>query len=102
MMKIATSLIAFLLFSGFGIVNPSRADINKEALQILLKRADESHTDAIVIFKDSQLVGEWYFNQPRGKIELMSCTKSIVNIAIGRLIDQGKIKSVDQPVYEFY
>jgi Beta-lactamase class C and other penicillin binding proteins len=32
----------------------------------------------------------------------MSCTKSIVNLAIGHLVDAGKIKSVDQPVHEFY
>ncbi len=32
----------------------------------------------------------------------MSATKSIVSLAIGRLIDAGKIKSIDQPVCDFY
>jgi CubicO group peptidase (beta-lactamase class C family) len=32
----------------------------------------------------------------------MSATKSIVNLAIGRLIDMGKITSIDQPVHEIY
>jgi CubicO group peptidase (beta-lactamase class C family) len=32
----------------------------------------------------------------------MSATKSVVSLAVGRLIDMGKIKSLDQPVYDFY
>jgi CubicO group peptidase (beta-lactamase class C family) len=32
----------------------------------------------------------------------MSATKSVVSLAIGRLIDEGKVKSIDQPVCEFY
>ena len=32
----------------------------------------------------------------------MSATKSIVSLAIGRLIDSGKITSLDQPVSDFY
>ena len=39
--------------------------------------------------KDGALVGEWYFGRPRGPIEAMSATKSVVNLAIGRLIHTG-------------
>jgi CubicO group peptidase (beta-lactamase class C family) len=32
----------------------------------------------------------------------MSCTKSIVSLAVGQAIAEGKIKSIDQPVYDFF
>src|SRR5262245_18810332 len=101
MTKILVAMVAFLTLSGGEPAGQPQSSVNKQALEKLLKRAAETHSDAVMIFKDSQLVGE-YFAKERGKIELMSCTKSIVNIAIGRLIDAGKIKSLDQPVYEFY
>jgi CubicO group peptidase (beta-lactamase class C family) len=76
--------------------------INKQALDQLLDAAQKSHTDALVVFKDGKQYDEWYFGKKPGKIEAMSATKSVVNLAIGCLITQGKIKSVDQPVCEFY
>ncbi|MBK6364810.1 MAG: serine hydrolase [Saprospiraceae bacterium] len=36
------------------------------------------------------------------KIEAMSSTKSIVNLAIGKLLTDSLIKSIDQPIYDFY
>jgi CubicO group peptidase (beta-lactamase class C family) len=56
----------------------------------------------VVIVKDGKLVADWTFGKPEGPIEAMSATKSIVSLAIGSLIDQGKIKSLDQPVSDFY
>ncbi len=100
-MKKICLITVLLLCSSIATVSQPPSGIKKEALEKLLKRAAETHSDAVMIFKDSQLVGE-YFSQERGKIELMSCTKSIVSLAIGKLIDAGKIKSLDQPVYEFY
>jgi CubicO group peptidase (beta-lactamase class C family) len=76
--------------------------IDPAALEKLRKRAQEADSDAVVIIKDGRLVADWDFGQKRGPIEAMSATKSIVNLAIGRLIDTGKIKSLDQPVSDFY
>jgi CubicO group peptidase (beta-lactamase class C family) len=76
--------------------------INPTALETLRKRTEAAHSDAVVIVKDNQVIGEWYFGKPKTKIHIMSCTKSVVNLAVGRLIDAGKIRSLDQPVYEFY
>jgi CubicO group peptidase (beta-lactamase class C family) len=76
--------------------------IDPAALEKLRKRAEESDSDAVVIVKNGRLVGDWDFGRARGPIETMSATKSIVNLAIGRLIDSGKIKSLDQPVSDFY
>ncbi|MGA2257532.1 MAG: serine hydrolase [Thermoguttaceae bacterium] len=76
--------------------------IDPAALEKLRKRAEEAVSDAVVIVKDGRLVADWDFGRERGPIEAMSATKSIVNLAIGRLIDSGKIESLDQPVSDFY
>jgi CubicO group peptidase (beta-lactamase class C family) len=76
--------------------------INAQALTELVHAAEASHSDALVVLKDGQLVGEWYFGHPVGPIEAMSDTKSIVSLAIGALVTEGKIKSIDEPVCHFY
>lgn len=77
--------------------------IDAAALEKLMAATVASKSSALVIIKNGKLVVDW---RPAGAvahpIETMSATKSIVNLAIGRLIDDGKIKSVDEPVYRFY
>ncbi len=76
--------------------------VNQTILDKILQRAKETHSSSVLIIKDGKIIGEYYAADKNEKIELMSCTKSIVSLAIGKLIDQGKIKSVNQFVYEFY
>jgi CubicO group peptidase (beta-lactamase class C family) len=76
--------------------------IQAAALDQLVAAADKSHSDALVVWQDGKPVGEWHFNKPVAPLEAMSATKSVVNLAIGKLITDGKIKSLDQPVWEFY
>ena len=78
------------------------AELDPIAVGKLVARAEDARSDALVVMKDGKLVGEWHFGRPDGLIETMSMTKSIVNLAIGRLIDAGKIKSIDEPVYTFF
>ena len=80
----------------------TRLGINSKMLETLLKRGIDSHSDAIVIIKDDQVVGQWYFGKPQVPIEAMSATKSITALAIGCLLHDGKIKSLDEPVCDFY
>ena len=44
---------------------------------------------------------DYYAGKPE-PIFLMSCTKSITALAVGEAIAEGKIKSIDEPVYDFY
>jgi CubicO group peptidase (beta-lactamase class C family) len=81
---------------------PAAVGIDTAALERLRKRAEETDSDALVVIKDGKLVVEWTFGKPEGPIEAMSATKSVVSLAVGRLIDDGKIASLDQPVHEFY
>ena len=86
----------------FEKVDPKAAGIDPAALERLVKRAEETHSDSLVILKDGKLVGEWRFGKPAEPIEVMSVTKSVVNLAIGRLVETKKIESIDVPVATFY
>ena len=65
---------------------------------------DELGTVAYVIIKDSTLLFEQYWEDysPKSHSNSFSMAKSIVSLAIGGAIDDGFIKSVDQPVSDFY
>lgn len=76
--------------------------INQNILNKILQRAKTSGSDSVLIIKDGKIIGEYYEVEKGLKMDIMSCTKSVVSLAIGKLIDDGKIKSIDQPVYEFY
>ncbi len=94
----ATALTSVALPAG----DPAQEGIDADALNTLVTRAKETHTDAMVVLKNGKVVGEWYFGKQAKPIESMSITKSIVSMGVGRLIDQGKIQSLDERVYRFY
>jgi CubicO group peptidase (beta-lactamase class C family) len=81
--------------------NPAHG-LNAGALDRLLERAHQSQSDALIILKDGRKVGEWYFDKPPGPIEAMSATKSVVSLAFGRLLLDGRLESLDVPVCTFY
>ena len=85
----------------FPKVDAKAAGIDPAALERLVKRAEETHSDALVILKDGKLVGDWRFGKPAEPIEAMSVTKSVASLAIGNLLYQGKIRSLDEPVSTF-
>jgi CubicO group peptidase (beta-lactamase class C family) len=71
-------------------------------LEPLLNRAEETHSDALVMMHRGELVGVWRFGKPKQLIETMSTTKSIVNLAIGKLVTKGLLATIDEPVCTFY
>jgi CubicO group peptidase (beta-lactamase class C family) len=96
------TILAILAAISFQAICSGQNQIQQNALAELVGEAQKSHSDALVVWKDGKPYGEWYFGKTPAKIEAMSATKSVVNLAIGKLIADGKIKSVDQPVSEFY
>lgn len=66
-------------------------------------RFEELGTVAYVIIKDNQLLFEEYWEDysPESRSNSFSMAKSIVALAVGCAIDDGLIKSVDQPVSDF-
>jgi len=76
--------------------------INSKTLDDLIRAGKKSHSDAIVVYRNGELIGSWYSNGKAKKIEAMSATKSIVNLAIGLAKTQGYIESLDTPMYRFF
>lgn len=83
------------------VLNGPAQEIDRQALQSLLQRAEAAHSDGVVIYHKGELVGEWYFGKEPKRVDCKSVTKSITGLALGLLVTQGKL-DVDQKVAEFY
>ena len=102
--RLATLAIVIL---GIACALPARAaDLTpaaETALQRVLDGGRDSHSDAVLVLKDGKELAHHYRGgTPPGPIELMSATKSVVALGIGQLIGQGRIRSLDQPMADFY
>lgn len=97
-----TRFLIVMLSSFLSIVYGQK--IGETKLQMLLKKAEDKHSEAVIIYQDNQLVAEKYFGvgNPDVKIEAMSCTKSIVGLSVACLMTDGLIKSLDTPIADFY
>ncbi len=84
------------------LVERGEGVVDEAALARLVEAAGASHSDALVVMRDGKLVGSWHSGGERRPIEAMSATKSIVGLAVGRLITTGAIESLDLPVSTWY
>lgn len=78
------------------------ATIDPQRLAELEQAARASHSDAVVVLQGGETVANWQFAEEPAPIETMSAFKSIVALAVGRLITTGEIESLDQSVHAFY
>jgi len=103
LMKKRSIAVAVALASALvGGVWIRRLPVDRTELNALVQRARELDTDALVILKDGRpLLEKWFHGSPR-PIETMSVTKSVVWLAIARLVTVGKIKSLDEPVHTWF
>jgi CubicO group peptidase (beta-lactamase class C family) len=92
------------LFCLAGQIGPASAPprVDPVKLKALVEAAKEADTTAMMIVKDGETVGEWHFDSDDRPIELMSATKSVVALAVGKLMEQGAITSLDQPMSDFF
>lgn len=73
-------------------------DINENILNEIKTKAKETHSDAIIIIKDGKTIYEDYSSKEEKPIYIASAGKSLVNLAIGKLIDNKQLDSLDQLV----
>lgn len=71
-------------------------------LDSVVKQGALTHSDAIIIYQNGKLIVNNYFNKKPQKIECMSVTKSIVSLAVGKMITDGLLNSIDTPVSHYY
>jgi len=94
-------LISILLLIGFTKSIFSQ-DIDKNALEKIKTKAKATNSDAVVIIKDGETIYEDYFDHNDEPLYIASAGKSLVNLAIGKLMDKKLLDSLDQPVWTLY
>ncbi len=99
-MKIIKYFIAFFLLCF--CCNLKAQDLNKPILDSIIKQCEKTNSNAFLIYQKGKPIYKNYFGKPLEKIEAMSATKSVVSIAMGILLDNKFIDSLDQPVYTIY
>jgi CubicO group peptidase (beta-lactamase class C family) len=77
---------------------PEEVGLDEAALARLVEGAERSRSDALLVVKDGRLVAERIFFDARGPIELFSVTKAFASLAVGLLVDERKIPSLDAPL----
>ncbi len=76
--------------------------VDSAALQRLDAAARAAHSDALVVLQHGQVVRSWDASAAPTPIPAMSVTKSIANLAIGRLLTTGRLRSLDTPLATFF
>ncbi len=92
----AIGIFASLTFLFFNRV--TFAD-NDALLQKIIQRAQESKSNSIVIVQNERTIYSNFYGGRDQVRSVASVTKSICALAVGVLLDQGKISSLDQPMY---
>ncbi|WP_133000967.1 serine hydrolase domain-containing protein [Luteimonas arsenica] len=73
-----------------------------EALAAIERAGRDSHSDALLVMRDGEVLLERHGDDEPGPIELMSATKSVVALGIGLLLADGQLDSLDAPVSTWY
>jgi CubicO group peptidase (beta-lactamase class C family) len=91
---------------GWRTSTPEKQGIDSGELieMMIIIQKMEAHFDSITIVRNGYLVTDAYFYPFEKGLKhiIHSCTKSITSALIGIAIDKGYIKSIDQPVIEFF
>lgn len=98
MKKKWTVLVMSLLLGCVGPVLANTAD----ALDALERHASAAHSDAVLVQQEGHLLLQGGASGIRESIHLMSATKSVLALAIGLLLDDGRLASIDTPVSTVY
>jgi len=81
---------------------PKSLGLDEEALWGLVRDAEAADTDALIVLKDGKVVCERTFGREGGRFHVMSVTKFVTAIAVGLLLEQDSINSLDTPVSHWF
>ncbi len=82
------------------LVDPASIGVDPSAVQQVIDRAVDSRSGGLVVIVEGTTLVSWPDDQL--PIETMSATKSILNLVVGQLVDEGHIPSVDAPVSTWF
>ncbi|HEX8147250.1 MAG TPA: serine hydrolase [Pyrinomonadaceae bacterium] len=81
--------------------DPAALGLNVEALKRHAELCARTGADACLVVYKGKIVQELYGARYRTPMMAMSSTKSVTGLLVGALIDEGKIKSADEPVCKY-
>jgi len=87
-----------LLVTFLGLLSAFALPDNSTLIQKIAKHAVDTESDSLVIVQNGKVVYSNYFTGQDQVRSVQSITKSISSLAIGILIDQGKVESLDLPM----
>jgi len=82
--------------------NPDPARVDVAALEAILTEAAAQESDGVLVADGDTIVAEKYFGHTPGLATIQSITKSVASLAIGALVESGKIPSLEVPVSTYY
>jgi CubicO group peptidase (beta-lactamase class C family) len=97
-------VVSLLFLPAFALAGPAvqLAAPAARALTAIDEGARASRSDAVLVMRGDSVLLERYSGPKAAPIELMSVTKSVVALAIGALLADGKLASLDTPVHTIY
>jgi CubicO group peptidase (beta-lactamase class C family) len=98
-LRIRSKVVA-ILFTVVALCTRHSAAAEPTAVKAF-ENANAAGADALYVIQDGKVLLDWT-REERRPIEMMSAVKSVVAFAVGRLLLDGKISSLDEPVHRFY
>lgn len=84
------------------VVEPGEAGLDAAALDAMAATAEAAGSECLVVTKDGEIVGEWYWNgfAVDTEREVFSVTKSITSTLVGIAQDRGLL-DIDDPASDY-
>ena len=106
--RVRTAILAAAVAAGFAAAAPSMpaaasesATAPKDALRSLRDASRAADSSALLVWQDGRYLIEDYDAAGAKPVSIQSITKSVVSLAIGKLVADGKIASIDDPVSKY-
>jgi len=80
---------------------PAAAGLNVAALAAHQALCERTGADACMVIYRGRIVQEWYSTRYKTPMYAMSSTKSVTGLLVGMLIEDGRIKGIEEPVCTF-
>ncbi|MEO0570247.1 MAG: serine hydrolase [Bacteroidota bacterium] len=93
--------ITFLFFVQISFSTYSQG-IQDSILRRIKDRGLETHSDALIVQQNGNTIYKDYYGKEEAPIYIASAGKSLTSLAIGKLIDDKLLDSLDQPIYTIY
>jgi CubicO group peptidase (beta-lactamase class C family) len=85
------------------LVSSTVSASSQPVLKQLVARAEETQTSVLVVLRDGKRVAEYPSRGvPTRLMDLRSATKSVVALAVGLLFADGRLDSLNVPIYRFF